>query len=351
MRLGTGLLLILAMPALCSARTWRVEQDGSGDFTNIQPAVDASSPRDTVLVGPGRYDQFWVFDPVLHFEVIVGVHVDSLTIIGTDRESVIIGPTELYPKTQSDKDALVVQSIGIVFGLENTWGVVENVTVENVRRGIDLYPSGSVADCTFRDILDDGVLADKAIKASITGCEAYNCTGRGVRVFAYGGGQIHVDVSDCRVEGSQTGYYFSHPNVSVTNCIAIGCNTGYGVVGGSVTMSQIEADSCFGGLEVDGGDLTLADSRFHNSGYRDIASVGGGYLHGSNLVLEGGGVGETIFIANGLYDLHHSDIGRSNGYSARVLYHIRPRQRREPDGQLLGNVISRFYRSLDLGRQ
>ena len=39
------------------ARTWRVERDGSGDFTTIRSAIEASAPGDTVLPGPGRYDE------------------------------------------------------------------------------------------------------------------------------------------------------------------------------------------------------------------------------------------------------------------------------------------------------
>jgi hypothetical protein len=34
---------------------WRVRADGSGDFTDIQEAVNASNSGDTILVGPGHY--------------------------------------------------------------------------------------------------------------------------------------------------------------------------------------------------------------------------------------------------------------------------------------------------------
>ena len=53
-----GLLLGAGLSFYASAAlgaTWTVEQDGSGDFETIQEAVEAASPGDLVLVGPGTY--------------------------------------------------------------------------------------------------------------------------------------------------------------------------------------------------------------------------------------------------------------------------------------------------------
>jgi hypothetical protein len=340
MKTGHLLLIVLLAPSFCSARTWRVEQDGSGDFTNIQPAVDASSPRDTVLVGPGRYEQFGVFDPPeLHWEVIVGVHVDSLTIIGTDRESVIVGPTELYPFAQNNEEAVLITSIGIAFGSENTWGVVENMTFENTYRGIDLYPSGSVRDCTFRGMWDFGILVDKAIRATISDCEAYDCIGSGINVSAYGVGQIIVEVSDCRVEGSQSGYYFTHPNTIVRNSIAVGCNSGFSVMGGMTTMQNILSEGNYGGLVSDSGStLIISNSIIRNNIHRDLGASEGGYINGTNLILGGGCAGETIYSANGLYELHNSHIGQSNGRSVGINYHIGPDDAMDLTGNYWGTT-------------
>lgn len=49
------LILAVLLPCLAMALTLSVKQDGSGDYTAIQAALDAANPGDTVLVHPGRY--------------------------------------------------------------------------------------------------------------------------------------------------------------------------------------------------------------------------------------------------------------------------------------------------------
>jgi len=49
------MILAAILPCLVFAATITVKQDGSGDYTSIQTALDAANPGDTVLVHPGRY--------------------------------------------------------------------------------------------------------------------------------------------------------------------------------------------------------------------------------------------------------------------------------------------------------
>ena len=49
------MILTAILPCLVFAVTLTVKQDGSGDYTSIQTALDAANPGDTVLVYPGRY--------------------------------------------------------------------------------------------------------------------------------------------------------------------------------------------------------------------------------------------------------------------------------------------------------
>jgi len=48
-------MILLIFPCIASGIMHRVIQDGSGDYTQIQAALNVSSPGDTVLVYPGRY--------------------------------------------------------------------------------------------------------------------------------------------------------------------------------------------------------------------------------------------------------------------------------------------------------
>jgi hypothetical protein len=55
MRLNAILILALTLPGMLFSLTHTVKLDGSGDFTSIQAALDASAEGDTVLAYPGRY--------------------------------------------------------------------------------------------------------------------------------------------------------------------------------------------------------------------------------------------------------------------------------------------------------
>jgi len=43
---------------MAHARTWLVEQDGSGEYTVIQDALDAAADGDSILIGPGFYQEY-----------------------------------------------------------------------------------------------------------------------------------------------------------------------------------------------------------------------------------------------------------------------------------------------------
>ncbi len=48
------------------ARSWHVEQDGSGDWVRINTAVEAAASGDTILIGPGRYSDMYEITPGGH---------------------------------------------------------------------------------------------------------------------------------------------------------------------------------------------------------------------------------------------------------------------------------------------
>ena len=85
-------LLVLFCAANAPAAVWRVEKNGSGDFTIIQHAVDASASGDTILIGPGRYDDRFLWgNPPWQQHTRVLVTRSDLTLIGAGADRTIIG--------------------------------------------------------------------------------------------------------------------------------------------------------------------------------------------------------------------------------------------------------------------
>jgi len=124
-----------------------VEQDGSGNYSVIQDAVIASTPGDTILIGPGRYNEGQVVEcPGWTEYVRVLITQSDLTLIGSG-DSTIIGPEEPWDLGQGEH-------IGLVGG--EYWGcdsiVVSNILFENMGRGVYVdNVSSQISNCTFRN--------------------------------------------------------------------------------------------------------------------------------------------------------------------------------------------------------
>jgi len=82
-------IILLILPCLAWGITHSVKQDGSGDYTIIQAALDASSPGDTVLVYPGRYFENLIIQTngisLISLEALTGneAYIDSTIVDGT----------------------------------------------------------------------------------------------------------------------------------------------------------------------------------------------------------------------------------------------------------------------------
>jgi len=128
------LLMALCFTAASQAATWRVERDGSGDFTTIQPALDGAAAGDTILIGPGFYTECMMVTlpgwswPI---EVYAYVRRDDLTIIGESPETVIIGPETADFHDFGPKGFVSVQT--------NDWLFLENLSTRNLYDGIYFY--------------------------------------------------------------------------------------------------------------------------------------------------------------------------------------------------------------------
>jgi len=132
-RIAVALCLCLAASA--QSTTWYVEKDGSGDFEVIQDAVDAAAPGDVIMVGPGRYAEFQLYNfGYGDWHIYVMVETDDLTIIGSGPESTIIGPV--------DDSVNIPNTAGVVNHYMPQFRM-EQVAVENMRKyGIEILEGG-----------------------------------------------------------------------------------------------------------------------------------------------------------------------------------------------------------------
>ena len=95
MRLNAFLILALILPGLVFSVTHTVKLDGSGDFTAIQAALDASIEGDSVLVYPGRYYENVAIQTngisLISLEATTGnpSYIDSTIVDGNSVSSVI----------------------------------------------------------------------------------------------------------------------------------------------------------------------------------------------------------------------------------------------------------------------
>ena len=127
------------------ARTWSVEQDGSGDWVTIQEAVDASASGDTIMIGAGRYSEL---HPAPNGTTVVAYlsEAKDLTIIGAGRDEVVIGP-----------ESFVEDSILFFFDVLSAFSV-SGVQFVNAHEGFRSYGGGGFSQCTFGGCWIGGML-------------------------------------------------------------------------------------------------------------------------------------------------------------------------------------------------
>ena len=216
-------LAILGIALPTAAATWYVERDGSGDFTVIQDAVDAASPGDVIMVGPGRYDEFQVHNT--DWNVYVHIETEDLTIIGSGPESTIIGPV--------DNSVNVYNTIG--FFVDNiTQCRLEGVTIENIRKfTVDVIDGGvEISDCVFRDGYQ-GVFGTYVYGLSVQDCEFVNFTGNGITVFS---SASWAEITSCTFTNNRSGFSVnssSPQGIIVSDCVFEG-----GVAGGGFSIGS-----------------------------------------------------------------------------------------------------------------
>jgi hypothetical protein len=223
-------LLLLCLPMTGQARTWIVERDGSGDFTTIQPAVDAAAPGDSICIGPGEYTEFQTIPltgTYLMIDVYVYVQTSDLTFIGASSESVVIGPEVQDIQVEGPR---IIYMEGVIHST-----TVRDIGVRNGKLGIcagegqlDVYRCNcsdcdlgigfvigdlTVDSCTFEECTTDGIFLAGAQLAFVRNSQFRGCT-RGVSVQSSNAAHI----SNCTFFANGLGAQFSSGTGSIIDC-------------------------------------------------------------------------------------------------------------------------------------
>ena len=125
---------------VAGAATLRVMQDGSGDYTDIQAAVDASAHGDTIRIGPGQWN---TFHPFYYSQVIAHNTQDrDLTFIGSGPDQTILGPSPGGPHDWN------------YFGIVSRYSqdTFRDLTVTGIYVGVEDISGGvDLGNCRFDD--------------------------------------------------------------------------------------------------------------------------------------------------------------------------------------------------------
>jgi len=274
--------LFLLIPEGVSARTWFVEVDDSGDFSDLQSASDAAASGDTIKVGVGRFGEpAWSECLGDNLFTIMAIGEGSIVIIGEGDGQSIIGPEEPWSAQLPFR-----AGIAAVGWCETTNLEIKGIQFENLTHAVhcefalnkdkelnkDLRSETSltIEDCTFQENYL-GLMLDANVNR-ISNC-LNTSTLLGAKFIAnYMGAPVReINIQDCQSEF--TNMHTSHVGVSgdllrISGCVfdGGGVNQGQGLGINSsrfeLINSRISGDRF--GLNFYGNDLYVNDCEFSN---------------------------------------------------------------------------------------
>jgi len=268
---------------------WYVEKDGSGDFTVIQEAVDAAAAGDTIMIGPGRYDD-WVdvHAPAWTYPAVVWVTKDNLVFIGAGKESTHLGPEEYFCPPAS---------MPMVFCcIDNYRFTIRDLTVENCYNGIYAYGRLEVMDCSVRNcefgiggFTENGM----SIDSTTFGSEIFLSFG----IVTYSPANNPV-ITNCEFVGNGKGASFTGTNgVQVQDCIFTGERSAvmfYGSAGSVRNCYANQSDgTCF--IARDGSEIEILDCEFYGH-VKSLSVNSGSAVRAENSIFRGGPQHSTILL-------------------------------------------------------
>ncbi|MDD5707005.1 MAG: right-handed parallel beta-helix repeat-containing protein, partial [Kiritimatiellae bacterium] len=306
--------------AAAHGRTWTVEQDFSGDFWNIQNAVDIAEDGDVIEIGPGRYQEYsTVYNsngwPILH--VYANIGEKSLTLIGSGTGVTIIGPEDpnFHPWPGVD--------VAIVNAYESRGLTMSGITFDHspfLLVHIDRATSLHASDCEFRDARY-GVVGSYTAGGSIVQCRFENLSQTGVSVF---NPTTNFRVEDCTFTNvyGPVALNWSPAYCDVINCVMIGGRIGVSFSGGSsgrIIGCVIGNFVNYGVSLLDSGDVEIHDTVIEQSTGWGM-SLGGAttaLIHDNVISTQSGGCVYLPDPCDGMRFTNNSLI-RGGGYLAKT---------------------------------
>jgi hypothetical protein len=302
-----------AVPGL--ARMWRVERDGSGDYTVIQDAVDAAATGDTIRIGAGRYTEYREYsiggsEGKFLANVYVFINVDNLTLVGEGAEQTIIGPESFhYDNPDSPKGLAVLGNVNNV--------KVQGLGIEWVRHGIYRWlGSMQISNCGMRNC-DAGVLCMTDAGSVVEDCTFDNNNNNGFVSFHPA---RNIDITKCVFNNITSSLSFNGTqDANVYFCsftgglVAVELNDGS--TGGvyDCTFLGIEYTSIGVGL----GSSACLERNLVSGGGESLIVWNGSHVYGLDNVFSGNWY-STITICSSTFDFHHNNILYGGGWSVHV---------------------------------
>jgi Right handed beta helix region len=216
------LVAVFSFVDISLASTWRVERDGSGNFSLLQEAADAAASGDTILVGSGRYDEWQMYGNNTQYPARMIIESKDLVIIGENDGSTIIGPENPIGADEPDHH-------GIVLITENNL-IIRDIHFSNLDGGILSWVGGSVNlfHCGFIDTNNSFLIA--AGRGGIFGCNFRDSrVQRTIQVFSHFAEELVI--AECEFEIFNL--LNTHLAIAGTDATISDCN----FIGGVVAMN------------------------------------------------------------------------------------------------------------------
>ena len=231
------LLFVLTVSGPSFSATWQVNLDGSGDFGQMQEAVEFAASGDTIELGPGRHDSWFIFGEAIQYPTRALIEGKDLVILGSSDGETIIGPVNHYEDNPwhhgivvGDSSRVVIKNIVFenlytaIINFDNCTFLIEDCQFLNFKNTIMVMGGETqLNNCYFSTNIEGGIQV-LSIDQNYLGIA--NCSFRwtddetqGRSTFIGIQGTVEVQIASSEFQGADAGITTDfNPNVTIMNC-------------------------------------------------------------------------------------------------------------------------------------